>query len=263
MKDLLSIEWLKLKNYRTFWILTGFFVLLLPLWNYGISAGFVNMGGNGGISIISKAYSFSYVWENMGFWASVFVVFISILVIIITTNEYQFRTNRQNVIDGWSRLQFYHAKWGVVVMLSLLTTLYVFIIGVVFAAGFSSMSDFPGHIVKLFYVFVLSLNYYGFGLLLSILFKRSGITIGLFFLYNMIIESFLKFLINWKLEFKAGYLLPLQCSDELLPFPIMDALASMAGMNNGLPSAYYLVASFVWIAVYYFVGRNRLLKTDW
>lgn len=265
MKELLSIEWLKLKSYRTFWILTGFFALLLPLWNYGISNGIVQLGGGGkgGINLFSQAYSFSYVWENMGFWSSIFVVFLSILVIIITTNEYQFRTNRQNVIDGWSRLQFYHAKWYIVFVLSLLTTVYVFLVGFIFGAVNGSISDFPGHIIKLFYVFVLSLNYYAFSLLLSIFFKRSGITIGIFFLYSMIIESFLKFLINWKLDFHAGDFLPLQCSDELLPFPILDIVKALAKIESAPSPLPYVIVSFAWIAIYYFVGRSKLLKSDW
>ena len=93
MRALLAIEWLKIKSFRTFWILTGFFVLLLPLWNYGISNGIMKIGG-GDINLVSQAYSFSYVWQNMGFWTSIFVVFISILTIILTTNEYQYRPSR-------------------------------------------------------------------------------------------------------------------------------------------------------------------------
>src|SRR5579864_7138019 len=109
MKALLSIEWLKIKNYTTFWVILGMYMLLLPLWNYGISDGIFKIGKN--ISIVNQAYSFQYVWANIGFWDSIFVVFVSILVIIITTNEYQFRTNRQNIISGWSKSQFFHAKW--------------------------------------------------------------------------------------------------------------------------------------------------------
>ena len=262
MKSLLAIEWLKMKSFRTVWILTGFFIVLLPLWNYGIVAGFMKIGG-GNLNFVSQAYSFSYVWQNLGFWTSIFVVFISILMIILTTNEYQFKTNRQNVIDGWKRLDFYHAKWQVVLLLSVLTTIYVFIVGVGFGTFYGSISDFPGSIRYLFYVWLLSLNYYAFSLLLSVFFKRSGITIGIFFLYCMIIEALVGKFINWWLDTKAGDFLPLQASDELLPFPILDVIKTMAKMETALNSSYYIVASFAWIIIYYFVGRQRLLKTDW
>lgn len=263
MKQLLAIEWLKIKRYRTFWVLIIMFVVLLPLWNYGINAGFMNFSG-GNIDVLSKAYSFSNVWGNLGFWASIFVVFLSVLTIILTTNEYQYKTNRQNVIDGWTRLQFYHAKWFLVIMLSLATTLFVFLLGVVFALVNSGcFCDFPGDAYKLFYLFLLSLNYFGFGLLLSIFFKRSGITIGLFFLYCMIIESFIQKLINWKLDFKLGDFLPLQCSDELLPLPLIDMVKNMAKMNNGPSPLSLVIASCCWIFIYYLIGRRKLLRSDW
>ncbi|WP_276134165.1 ABC transporter permease [Polluticoccus soli] len=265
MRSLLAIEWLKYKSYRTFWILTGFFIVLLPLWNYGIANSLFNINGSGnsGINVLNQVYSFSYVWENVGFWASIFVMFISVLMIILTTNEYQYRTNRQNVIDGWSRMDFYHAKWQVALALAVLTTLYVFIVGVGFALRTDTMSNFPGHIEKLFYVFILSLNYYGFSLLLSLFFKRSGITIGMFFLYCMIIESLLSRVINWKLDTKIGNYMPLQASDELLPFPILDLFKSIARLQEAPSALPYVIASAAWIAIYYFAGRQKLLKSDW
>lgn len=265
MQSLLSIEWLKVKSYRTFWILVGFFLLLLPLWNYGIANGIMKFGGGGkdGINILSQAYSFSSVWQNLGFWTSIFVIFISILVIILTTNEYQFRTNRQNVIDGWTREQFYHAKWGVVLALSLLTVLYTFLVGVIFGIGYGGVESFPGSIVHLFYTWLLALNYYGFALLLAVFFKRSGITIGIFFLYCMIIEALASNLINWMTDTKWGNLLPLQASDELLPFPLMEMAKTMMGLSSGPSASLYAGVTVAWIIIYYFIGRQRLLKSDW
>jgi ABC-2 type transport system permease protein len=262
MTKLLTIEWLKIRTFRTFWILTGFFAVLLPLWNYGIAHGIVKLGGKE-LNLVSQAYSFPFVWQNMGFWTSLFVVFISILTIILTTNEYQYRTNRQNVIDGWTRLQFYHAKWQLVLSLSILTVVYVFIAGFTFGIAYGSMNEFPGHIESLFYTWVLALNYYSFSLLLSLLFKRSGITIGMFFLYCMFIETFLSKFINWALETKAGNYLPLQSSDELLPFPLLEVIKTIAKMNEPINNTLFVAASFIWIIVYYFAGRVRLMKSDW
>ena len=263
MQSLLSIEWLKVKSYRTFWILVGFFLVLLPLWNYGIINGMVKLGGGEKSGLLSLAYSFSNVWQNLGFWVSIFVIFISILFIIQTTNEYQFRTNRQNVIDGWTRQQFYHAKWGVVVVLSLLTVLYTFIIGMIFGISYGGMETFPGSIKHLFYTWLLALNYYGFALLLSVFCKRSGITIGIFFLYSMIIESLVSGLVNWSTNTKWGNLLPLQASDELLPFPLMDMAKTMMGLGGGPSATLYAGISAGWIIIYYFIGRQKLLRSDW
>lgn len=263
MRSLLYIEWLKIKRYRTFWILAGLFMLILPLWNYGISNGILQIG-SGDINILNKVYSFNYIWENMGFWTSLFVVVLTVLIIILVTNEYQFRTNRQNIIDGWTRLEFYHAKWGVVVILSLLTTLYVFVTGFLFAISNSSIQEFPGHIEKLFYTFVLTLNYFSFGLLLSILFKRSGLTIGMLFFYCAFIEFMVKGFLKWRLNTNIGTYMPLQCSDELLPFPVLDMIKTIAKLNeSAINNTSYVIASFAWIILYYLIGRRKLMKSDW
>lgn len=263
MSNLLTIELKKVVRYRTFWILILLFAVLLPFWNLSISNGVMNVTGTKGIDILNNAYTFAYVWDNLGYWTSIFVVFITILTIIITTNEYTFRTHRQNVIDGWTRLQFFHAKWLMVLLLAVFTTLYVFIIGLFLGAHYDNMSNFPGHIESLFYVFVLSFNYYSFGLLISLFLKRSGIAIGIFFLYSMIIESLLRGLINWRLDTEAGNFLPLQSSDELLPFPIIDIVKSMAKMEGALPAWEYILASFIWIIIYYIIGRMQILSSDW
>jgi len=266
MQHLLFIEWLKIKRYRTFWILVGFFAVLLPLWNYGISNGIMKLGGGGkeGINVISQAYSFSNVWQNLGFWTSIFIIFLSILIVILSTNEYQFRTNRQNIIDGLSRLQFYHAKWLLILSLSVFSTLYVFITGTVFGAQYGDISYFPGKIEYLFYVWVLSLNYMGFAFILSLFFKRSGITIGIFFLYSMILESLAGKFLNWQTDSYIGNYMPLQCSDELLPFPIMDMVRSMLPKDSSAPTAtIYVIVSLAWIIIYYITGRQKLLRSDW
>lgn len=261
---LLAIEWLKIKKYRTFWILIGLFAILLPLWNYGMNQQiFFSTGGKGDvgqIAFLKQAYTFRYVWDNIGFWASFFVFFITVLMIIITTNEYSFRTSRQNVIDGWSRMQFYHAKWLMVIVLSVFTTVFSFITGFIFGITNSSIDLFPGHIEKMFYLFILSINYFGFGLLIALLLKRSGITIGLFFLYAMMIETFLSKFINFRFDTKIGNYFPLQCSDELLPFSITEPITSI---GNYVDPKNYIFASIIWIVIYYLIGRWRLVKSDW
>ena len=40
------------------------------------------------------------------------------------SNEYTFKTHRQNIIDGWSRKQFITSKLMDVLIISLIVTLY-------------------------------------------------------------------------------------------------------------------------------------------
>lgn len=256
---------MKVRRYRTFWVLILFFVVLLPLWALGIAEGMVKIGGGGrqGINLVSQAFNFSNVWQNIGYWTSIFVTLLSILIIILTTNEYQFRTNRQNVIDGWHRLTFYHAKWAMVLAISLFTVLYTLLVGLVFGFRYGTTATFPGSLIHLGYTWLLALDYFGFALLLSLFLKRSGITIGFFLLYSVIIETLLTNLINWATKSEAGTYLPLQASDELLPFPLMDIARALMGANQPDLSSQHALASAGWIIVYYFIGRQKLLLSDW
>jgi hypothetical protein len=261
MKALLAIEWLKIKRYRTFWILVAFFVILLPLWNQMIAGGLLTMGG-GGVNFLSRAYSFPGVWENVGFWGSIFVIFLSMLVIILTTNEYTYRTHRQNVIDGWSRMQFYHAKVWLVIALSLAATIYLFLNGAVFGlTHYGDLSDMFEKGEQILYFFILSVNYLGFALVISIWIKRSGLAIGVFMLYILIIENMLKGLINWTTKSQYGNFLPLQSSDELLPFPMMS-MAQQLLKQTPPPHWAYIAASAGWCVLYYLYGRDMIQRRD-
>ncbi len=266
MKGLLAIEWLKIKNYRTFWVLTGLFLVLLPLWNLEVSNGMLKIGGNGatGLNFLSSAYSFPQVWGNLGFWGSIFIMFISILVIILTTNEYTYRTNRQNVIDGWNRMDFYHAKVALVVLLSLLVTVYLFLLGVIFGTiNSGSISGIFSEFQQIAYFFLLSLDYLGFALIIALWIRRSGLAIGLFILYSLIIENIVKGIINHYIDKPYGNLLPLQASDELLPFPLMQMAKTMMPGGATIPMTTYAIAAMGWCVIYYLAGRTLLLRNDW
>lgn len=261
MQRLLAIEWLKIKKYRTFRILAGMFLILLPLWNWGVYNSVISVG-SGAVNILSQAYSFPAVWGNLGFWAGIFVMFLSILMIILITNEYSFRAHRQNVIDGWSRLEFFHGKVALVLFGSLAATLYMAVVGLVaglLVGGFSGIGDGWENVL---FFFVYTLNYLGFAALLAFWIRRSGLAIGLFFLYSFILENLFRGLINWKSSWPVGNLLPLQTSDQLLPFPIAKMIGGMLSKGPDFSVWVYFGVSCLWIAVYYLLGKRLMEKRD-
>ncbi|WP_162903447.1 ABC transporter permease [Taibaiella koreensis] len=264
MIQLLSIEWMKQRKYATFRVLTLLFALLLSLFYISIAFGWFNVGA-GGITLFGKASSFSGVWDDLCFFASYFVIILAILVAIIATNEFQYRTNRQNIIDGWTRLQFFHAKWLLIIVFSLATTLFTFLLGLLsgIVGGLSIGTLFDGS-EKLVYLFFLCLNYFGFALTLSFFFRRSGLSIGILMCYSLIVEAILHVLILFKYKYPAGDLfLPLQCSDELLPANPSRMLRATLPAGSVPGDWTYLGATVAWIVLYYLLGRRRLAKTDW
>ncbi len=259
MRALLAIEWLKIRRYRTFWIQSVLFLVLFLLWNWGTQGGILKMGGG----FLDSSYSFPAVWGYVGFWGSIFVLFLCILTITLTCNEFTFKTHRQNVMDGWSRLDFFHSKVALVLAGSVLATFFEMLVGILFGAATGGFDGFGEGWIKVLYLFVLNLNYMGFALLIALFIKRSGLAIGLFFLYAFILDNLLGAIVNKITDAQVGNFMPLQSSDELLPFPIMKTLGGLLGRSNDYAEMTFLIASLVWIAIYYFVGRSLMLRRDY
>src|SRR4051794_6513388 len=114
MRDFMNtllVEWLKLKYYRTFWILVIVIAICIPAFNYVIydvtDNSFPKINGQ---NILGNPFSFPNVWITVPYNAGILIFMPAILIITLFTNEYSFRTHRQNVIDGWSRWRFIRVK---------------------------------------------------------------------------------------------------------------------------------------------------------
>lgn len=265
MYNLLAIEWLKVRKYRTFWVLQALFAVAVALTIYAILG--LDIGPLGEM-ILAKAYSIKEFTYNICFFASHFVIFLAVLMCILYTNELQFKTSRQNVIDGWSRVQFFHAKWAVILHIALATTLFVALTTVVSALlNDISFINTQGALVHLGYFFLLTVNYLGFGLILGVLLRRAGLAIAILLLYYML-EQIFHMMIAYKSNgnFAAGdFLLPLEVSDQLMPLPGVSRMVEEGGkiLFTPFPTWTYALGTLGWIAVYYFAGRSMLQRRDW
>lgn len=254
--QLLNIEWLKIRKYTTFWVLVGLFTGLFFMWTYGISSGVLNIN-----DMLKSSFAFPSIWANLGYLYSWFVIFLCVFVIISITNEFTFKTHRQNVIDGQSRMDFLHAKMFLILAITLSATLFFIVIGLIFGFANGGGNPFEG-IEKIIYVFLFTLNYLSFSALLAFFIRRSGLSIILLLAY-FLMESILGKLINMKLNTQVGNFFPLQSSDELLPWNALKSMANMVGTAKAdLPNYAYLIASCVWIGIYYFVLRKKMTTSD-
>jgi hypothetical protein len=273
MIQLLKIEWLKVKNYKAFLIISIFFVLGIFTTNYIVYSVFDNMVSKTNAAILVNQfnpYDFEYVWQTACYASGYILILPVLLLMILVTNEYTFRTNRQNIIDGWSRLQFVHVKMMLALIFTLIATLLVIITSLVF--GFSSGTEFStSGISHLGYFFLKALSYNVIAVFLSIWIKRTGFAIGLFFIYlgaeNIISQllDFLSFRIRSNTKFDPGSMgdyLPMNASDGLLSFPD-NPLKSIA--KSALPTDYTPVVigfALFYLILFYWLGRRKLVKGD-
>lgn len=261
---LLRIEWLKIKGYKTFWILTTMFMVSIIGVNYFVY--YIKQGLSQGSAqanvLIGSPFDFPNVWHTVAYFSS-FVLFIPGLMIITSiTNEYTYKTHRQNIIDGWSRQQFINVKIAQIVVVSILATLFVLLTSYIF--GLISGSTFSAEKIEFTgYFFIQALSYCMFALVLSILIKRSGLSIGIFFLYSFIIENVLGAILNnvggVRSNNGPGDYLPLNTVDNLIPFPFFRNIVRLGTP----PSLYVLLGlSAVYLVIYYYVSARKFQTQD-
>ena len=261
MLNLLKIEWLKIKNYKAFWIFsilylfailginyTGYYINELTVKNLPASQ-----------MLLGSPYGFPKVWQTVGFMSSWLLYFPGILFIMLLTNEFNFKTHRQNIIDGWTRKQFVTVKFMFAVLFSLVATFFNSLVALLF--GFLSTGShfsFNGF-ENVGYIFIQTIAYLSFAMFLAVLFRKSGAAIAVFFLYGLIFEWLITVLINFKLHLTPlGYFLPLQVTDVMLPIPFGNKV-----IYKDAPEIWVLViASLAYIAGYYFFALKKFTKED-
>lgn len=258
MLHLLKIEWMKVKNYRTFWVLSVLYLLSIGGANY-LAIKINNSATSNtkmATALLGSPFAFPDVWQTVA-WISSWLMFLpGLLMIISLTNEYSFKTHRQNIIDGLSRFQFISVKIMLAFIIALVSTLTVFITAVVVGINLSDKPfSFEGA-EYVFYFFVQAFSYASLALLISLLFKRSGIAIGVYFLYSIFLENVLMGLMNQYLD-KTGNYLPLQTTDNLVPIPLSIVRQFMPTLNVSL----LLFLSAVYLALYLGISIRKF-KTD-
>ncbi|HVZ25351.1 MAG TPA: ABC transporter permease, partial [Sediminibacterium sp.] len=145
MFALIKIEWLKIKKYPAFWWMLVIVLLTYPGLNAMMYYGYIKatsgkeMTNNIARFLLGNPFAFPQTWHSVAYFSSFFVLLPSILVIMLVTNEYTFRTHRQNIIDGWSRNQYMTSKLSDVLIVSVIATLIYMLVALFF--GFYSDSS--------------------------------------------------------------------------------------------------------------------------
>jgi ABC-2 type transport system permease protein len=270
MLRILQVEWMKVKSYRTFWILLAITLFSIPAFNYMLYNIMDNSFPKGrGKGILGSPFGFPDAWQTVS-WNSSLLFFIpAILIITLTTNEFTYKTHRQNIIDGWSRQQFVGVKLIEVLILSVLTTIIVFVTAFLFGylnnktgAGAATVTNVWQESRFVFFYFIEMLSYSLIAFLLSMLIKRAGLAMGLFFIY-MIVEQIVVGILRGKYDINAVNYLPEEVTDRLIPFPYAKAILSQqdaAKWGSHIPG--YLLVALLYVVIYCLVTGRNFLKSD-
>lgn len=272
MTELLKIEWLKLKNYIAFKVMAIFFVIGVFALNYIvylINREVVNKVPGAGL-VAFYPYSFQNTWQSTSYATGFILLLPSLILLMLFTNEYTFKTHRQNIIDGLSRQQFISVKMMMALIFALASTLVVVLCAFVF--GLASGTSFSLHGIEFVgYFFLKALSYNMIAILFSVLVKRTAFAIGIFFIYlgaENIISRLLDFL-SVKIRSDSGndlgYIgdyLPMNAADGLLEFP-PHMLKTMS--KSIMPSDYtwiVFVLAIVYLVIFYVWSRRKFINAD-
>jgi ABC-type transport system involved in multi-copper enzyme maturation permease subunit len=266
MLHLLKIDLKKLTNYRTFWIVCGLYFITLAFFTASgmellkwLARTVEGFGSSLNINRI-PLYHFPDVWLNLIYFSGFFKIVLGIMTVISITNEFQYRTLRQNIIDGLSRWQFLQTKILTNLLLSILSVAMImlisFVTGLIYTPSinwnfvFADMEFLVAYLIEIF-------AYLSFALMLGILVRRSGLTIILLLLAPMleiiIRENVDEFIPAWIPFF------PLESISNLVPLPFKRY--AFQEIRDYLTVSSIVIA-LCWAFLFNFFSYQKLKRSD-
>jgi ABC-type transport system involved in multi-copper enzyme maturation permease subunit len=277
MKRLLSIElqkiWLN-KASRvltlTYFILLSFIALIASI-NFNIGPIKFQVAEMG-------VFNFPYIWHFNTYIAAVLKLFLAIVIVSMMANEYSYGTLKQNLIDGLSKKEFILSKFVTIVLFSVVSTVFVFIMTLILGYSFSSYTELSIVFSDLDYLlafFIKLVGFFSFCLFLGILVKRSAFALGFLLVWN-VIEAISKGFLNFRLfpEGKtAGYItqfFPLESMANLIIEPFTrTSLAKTIGTQIGVEnikdySVHFSAIAIVlcWTGIFLYLSYRILKNRD-
>lgn len=230
-------------TYKVFWILIGLYFLFLILGilmaEFMINSIVNDMNRHLPIPIPHVTiYFFPWIWQNITYFATFryVLIFPAIIIIILITNEFTYRTIRQNVINGLNKSEILISKLLLIVLISLIITVLLFfgilVLGFSHTANpdagmiFDKISFIPGFFFTML-TFLIFAFFFGF------LIRNTGLSIALFTLYVFIVEPIVYYFLKSPLVFKNGIstYLPVNSILRITEYPAIPVLKQIMGVN--------------------------------
>ncbi len=219
MRKLLNIELTKLLNYTSFKVILGLHLALFSLVIFVSSQIDISVPGFDTVNF----FRFPHIWSYFTWVASWFNLLLAILIIMVTGNEFSYRTFRQHVIDGLSRTDLLRGKLMVIFLIAAYSFVMVFvsglIYGLIFTPGPGAM--FAGIEILSIY-FLQTVAYMVIGLLLAVLLRSTALSIIIFVLLRFPIEP----IIRSFFDRAARPFFPMKSVGGLTPMPEFLSISS-------------------------------------
>jgi ABC-type transport system involved in multi-copper enzyme maturation permease subunit len=237
MFRLFTIEFQKLRLSRSARVISIVYFVLITF--IALIASIEFSFGNVNFRVADQGiFNFPFIWHFNTYVAAILKIFLAIVIVSMMSNEYSYRTLKQNLIDGLSKKEFVLSKFITVIGFALISTLFVFVVSFILGLSFSDYTEIGIIFSDLEYLlayFIKLVGFFAFCLFLGILVKRSAFAIG-FLVIWWIVESIAYGILKWRL-FKdtdiaenISQFFPLSSMGNLIkePFSRLGAVQSAA-----------------------------------
>ncbi len=240
MLRLLSIEFHKFKYSKASKVLSIiYFVLLSAIALFSIIK--FNIGPIKFHLAEMGIFNFPYIWHFNTYIAAILKFFLLLVIVSMISNEYSYKTLKQNLIDGLSKKEFILSKFYMVVVFALISTLFVFFTSLILGILYSDYNEFTIIFSDLQYLlafFIKLVGFFSLGLFFGILVKRSAFAIGAILVW-LLAENIFKGYLYWAFRNNNNtdetvntimQFLPLEALSNLIkePFSKLNAIKTAA-----------------------------------
>ncbi|WP_088322661.1 ABC transporter permease [Polaribacter tangerinus] len=226
-------------------------------------------------------FNFPYIWHFNTYIAAILKFFLLLVIVSMMSNEYSYKTLKQNLIDGLSKKEFILSKFYAVLAFACISTLFVFVVSLILGFVYSDYNEISIIVTDLSYLFAFFIKLVGFfsmGLFFGILVKRSAFAVGAMVVWSIIENLFRGFLfINLRGEENISekvnaimQFLPLEALSNLIkePFSRLGAVKSVASQIGETFTKNYSVEFFsvsivlIWTFIFIYLSYALLKKRD-
>lgn len=283
MKRLIRIEWLKNYSYFPVILFSSIYFILVIGFTLFCSIDTIPLIG---IKIAIREQGlldFPQIWNFLTFFTALLKIFLGLIVIFTISNELTTKMFKQNIIDGLSRKEFLLSKTLTITLLSLISTVIVFIMGIILGLTFSITTDSSLIFKEIYFIFGYFLKLFtflSFLLFITILLKRVVfVFLSLFIwwiielmIYGAEFQSKMKLMFDTngnriieKMTFISDYL-PLNAMSNLIkePFQRIQMISDFTGIKYQFEVPYsFIIASIAYSCIFIWSSYMIMQKRDW
>lgn len=226
-------------------------------------------------------FNFPYIWHFNTYIAAILKFFLLLVIVSMMSNEYSYKTLKQNLIDGLSKKEFILSKFYMVLAFALISTIFVFIVSFILGKIYSDYDESSIIITDLDYLlafFIKLVGFFSFGLFLGILIKRSAFAVAGMIVWS-IAENIFRGYLYWNYRGSENtsekvdsilQFLPLEAMSNLIkePFSRLGVIRSAANtMGEAFTKSYdvefsaILIVS-IWTFIFIYLSYKLLENRD-